>query len=348
MNKGYFERIAAKTPTSFWINNVTREEAQAAIKAGAVGCTQNPSYPWKMLKSGSDSAYAEKLLDDILAKEPDDDKAIELLQLELVKKICQCFLPMHMASGGKQGWVSIQGNPFKEDKKSIIDYAHLHRAAAPNVIVKIPVTKSGLEAMRSLIAEGVPILGTEVMSIDQAVSICELYKEVSFGMENPPAMYLAHIAGIFDEHLQVWAKSENIDIDKDSLWQAGIVVAKKMHQVMDERKYEVKFLSGGARDLHHFTEMVGARSAVTINWKGSADKLLEQDGPVIQRFLAPVQFSVIDELMEKAPHFRQAYVQGSLRVEDYEDFGSVVRFRSSFEGAWTSCRQYAKDKRHKS
>ncbi len=347
MKGNYFRRVASSTPTRFWINNVTREEARTAIGAGATGCTQNPSYPWKMLNSDADSAYANEILDGILAREPDDDKAIETLQCELVRNICQLFLPMHEATGGKQGWVSIQGNPFKEDMKSIVDFAHLHRAAAPNAIIKIPVTKEGLAAMRVLIPEGVPILGTEVMSMDQAISICELYREVSRGMENPPVVYLAHIAGIFDEHLQVTVKNENVDVNQDALWQAGVAVAKKMRHLMDERRYEVEFLSGGARGLHHFTEMVGVRGAVTINWKGCADALIEQDNPVVQRFPAPVPFSITDELQEKVAHFRQAYVPGSLTEEDYENFGSVVRFRESFVAAWKNCRQYARERRQR-
>lgn len=348
MSNNYFERVSSGTPTNLWVNNVTREEARAGVAAGAVGCTQNPSFPWKILKSDTDSAYANELLDDILARESDDDRAIEILQFELVREICRIFLPMHEASGGKQGWVSIQGNPFKEDVKSMIDFAHYHRTAALNAIIKIPVTKDGLKAMRILIAEGVPILGTEVMSIDQAISICELYKEVSHGMKNPPVMYLAHIAGIFDEHLQAVVKDGNIDVNSDALWQAGIAVAKKMHQVMESRQYGVKFLSGGARGLHHFTEMVGARADVTINWKGTADKLIEQDGPVVQRFLAPVPFNVTDELQNKIEHFRQAYNPGSLKEEDYESFGSVVRFRTSFESAWLKCRQYVGERRTRS
>ena len=45
----YFKRVSKHTATRFWINNVTREEADLALEAGAVGCTQNPSYTWKML-----------------------------------------------------------------------------------------------------------------------------------------------------------------------------------------------------------------------------------------------------------------------------------------------------------
>ena len=49
MAKNHFERVRELTPTKFWVNNVTPTEAQLGIGAGATGCTQNPSYIWKML-----------------------------------------------------------------------------------------------------------------------------------------------------------------------------------------------------------------------------------------------------------------------------------------------------------
>ena len=49
MKQGYFHRVTVQTPTKFWINNPTREQADWAIEAGALGCTNNPSYTWKMI-----------------------------------------------------------------------------------------------------------------------------------------------------------------------------------------------------------------------------------------------------------------------------------------------------------
>ena len=45
----YFIRVSKQTPTKFWINNVTLNQADLALEAGAVGCTQNPAYTWKIL-----------------------------------------------------------------------------------------------------------------------------------------------------------------------------------------------------------------------------------------------------------------------------------------------------------
>jgi len=49
LKKASFHIVADLISIKMWINNVTRKEAQLAINDGAVDCTQNPSYTWKML-----------------------------------------------------------------------------------------------------------------------------------------------------------------------------------------------------------------------------------------------------------------------------------------------------------
>ena len=88
MNKrGYFHRVQAQTPTSFWINNVTREQARLAIEHGAVGCTQNPAYTWKMITHQAEKPYTMEKLDEILKVEKDDNEVEIKLQRELVAKV---------------------------------------------------------------------------------------------------------------------------------------------------------------------------------------------------------------------------------------------------------------------
>ncbi len=330
----YFQRVMAQTPTNFWINNVTREEARVALDAGAVGCTQNPSYTWKMLISESDGDYAKDLVRKLVKTEPDDTMVEVKLQRELVAKVAQEYMPLYESSHHKQGYVSIQGDPFHEDCETIVNCARYNREAAPNIMAKVPVTPEGLKAIEILIAEGVPINATECMAIRQVLDLCEVYNRVAKEMENPPVVYFSLITGIFDQYLAQYVKDQKIDVQPDVLWQAGMAVAKKVHEIVAERKYNVGFIGGGARGLHHFTEMVGANASITINWKGTADKLIEQDGVVVNRFCAPVPHSVIDELTEKIDVFRKAYYINAIDPSEYEDYGPVVLFRSSFEEAW--------------
>ncbi len=334
MSKGYFHRVQELTPTRFWINNVTREQARLAIDSGAVGCTQNPSYTWKMLTHETEKAHAYEALKEILRSERDDNEALVGLQRALIAEIAKIFKPVFDGSRGKYGYVSIQGDPFLEDKESIIRFARFNRQAGENIMAKIPAVEGGLEAIGTLVTERVPINATECMAVRQVLDVCEIYEATTKNMVNPAPLYFSVITGIFDEHIANAVRRDAIDIADDLVWQAGMAVAKKIYQIVKDRGYNCHYISGGARGLHHFTEMVGADCAVTINWNGAADKLIERNDPVVSRFFNPVPFAVVDELEEKINDFRKAYHIHAIHPSEYEEFGPVVLFRSQFESAW--------------
>jgi len=185
-----------------------------------------------------------------------------------------------------------------------------------------------------LVPLGVPLNATEVFAVKQMTTICDAYEKLSKENGKKPKFYMSHIAGIYDDHFQNYVKANQVDISRDVLWQAGLAVARKVYNILVERGYNATFIGGGARGLHHFTEMVGGKVVVTINWEGTADKLIEQDPPVVYRLFNPVPQNVIDELMEKLPDFRVGYLDDGLSVEEFEHFGPVLLFRSSFVKSW--------------
>jgi len=156
---------------------------------------------------------------------------------------------------------------------------------------------------------------------------------------------MSHIAGIYDDYLKAWVEREKVDIAPDVLWQAGLAVARKVYATMVQRGYTAIFVGGGARGLHHFTEMVGGEVCITINWEGTADKLIETNPPVVYRLFNPVPKKVIDELMEKLPDFKRGYLEDGLDERDFESFGPVQLFRSSFIDSWKKVVELAKARR---
>ena len=330
MSEEYFERVIKLTPTRLWINNPTPEDADKAIASGAISCTTNPTYAMKQIMAETEHDYALQVVDGVIKETDDDNKAADLIQQKLVKRIMDKFLPVYEKDPGKQGFVSIQGDPFADDDPNhIVDEALRFKKLAKNFITKIPATKAGLKALETLIPEDMPMIATEVMGIAQAVNVCEMYQRISKKCGKYPPFYLTHITGIFDEHLKNVVKHNVIDISPDVLWQAGCIVARKQYRIFKERGYPGTMLGGGARGLHHFTEMVGSEMHITINWKGTADKLIELDQPVVCRFLQPTPFFVEDELVEKLEDYRKAYFIHSIEPVEYEDFGPVKLFRSS-------------------
>lgn len=342
----YFIRVIQQTPTEFWINNPTREQTDLAIAHGASGCTNNPSYTQKMIDHPLEGAYALPILDAAIRESSNDDEAAAIFQRKLVKPIAEKFLPVYERSGHQQGYVSIQGDPIHEDDPDVVIREALeNRKVSPNICCKIPTTKSGLGAMEYLVGHEVPLNATEIFGISQALSLFDAYTKASKKTGKAPKLYMSHIAGIYDDHFRNVVERDKIDISPDVLWQAGLAVARKLYLLMEERGYPGTFIAGGARGLHHFTEMVGGKVCCTINWEGTADQLLLQDPPVVYRLFNPVPQKVIDELMEKLPDFKRGYLDDGLEVEEYEHFGPVQLFRSMFLQSWERVLALIKERR---
>jgi len=350
MSKNYFHRVMDLTPTKFWVNNVTREQAQAGIDAGALGCTQNPSYTWKMLSHPAEGEYARKLLLEALTESTDDNEVECILQRKLIKGVSDIFMPLWEKSHGKYGYVSIQGDPIHEDDPQVIlAEARRNRVMNPNIMIKIPATKAGLIAMKTLIEEETPINATEVMTLQQTIDLCEMYKNVTERTGKKPIVFYSLITGIFNEWLRKDVAEKGIDINPDVLYQAGMAVAKKTYNVVHDRGYELQYIGGGVRVLADFYQMVGGDVNITMNWegKGSCSELIKADDVVISRLFNPVQEVVIDELNAKLPEFRKAYWEKALSVEEYEEYGAVQYFRDMFIKSWTSALEVIKAERAK-
>jgi transaldolase len=345
-HKSYFHRVSAQTPTQFWVNNPTREEADLALAAGVLGCTTNPSFCQKMVDHPLEGPYALALLDEAVRESRTDSEAQAILQRKLVRGIADKFRPLYEGSRGKHGFVSIQGDPIHEhDPNQILEEGLANRELGENICIKVPVTRPGLKAIEGLVRQNIPVNSTEIFAVAQATALCELYKRTCEKTRRHPRMYLSHIAGIYDDFLKQYADEHRIDITSDLLWQAGLAVARKVYGLVEERGYKVTFIGGGARGLHHFTEMVGGDLVVTINWVGTADRLLEEDPPVVYRVFNPVPKQVIDELNAKLPDFRRGYAARGLSVDEFGEFGPVELFRSSFIKSWERVLKLAGERR---
>ncbi len=330
----YFKRVQALTPTRYWVNNPTRAQAAEAIRSGAIGCTTNPAALQKVCADPIEREYVTGLIKKAMKEEADDSRVVEMVQRQLVLELARLFKPIYDSTGGQHGFVSIQGDPFNESSERILEYGCENAACASNIIVKVPVTVQGMISIAELLKRRVAVLATEVMSVAQFIDIAELYEDVR-GEGDASVLIFAQIAGIFDEYLGSYVREQGIEILPDYMMQAGLAIMKRIEQLKNERGYSIRSMAGGARGTHHFTEMVGADSAVTINWITTSEELLEADPPVIERFQAKTPAGVIQTLRRGVPVFRQAYDENGLPAEKYEEFGPVGLFRSQFEKGWS-------------
>ena len=328
MTNTYMQRVAARTPTRFWINNPTGAELELAVRSGALSGTTNPTYSANLLKR--EPAYINPILDEVVSQVPDDEEAADLVYQRVSKRFMQAFMPRYKKSGGRQGFVTMQDDPRRDHRAELIVHAALrHAEVSPNYMAKIPVIASGMEAMAELIRRNMPICATECFSISQTIAMCDLYEKVSAECGHRPPFFITHITGIFDEEQEDRVRRDGISIDPEVLKQAGCIVGRKEYRVLKERGYHTVLLGGGARGIHHFTEFVGGEVHITMNWS-TIQEMIDADPAVEIRIDDEASPAVLEELNAKLPDFRRAYADDGLAVEAFDEFPPLLRFRRNF------------------
>ena len=165
---------------SLWLDNITRGMLDDGTLARYVdtlsvtGLTSNPTIFDHAIRNGT--AY-----DDAIGRAAGDasDEAVFVgLALDDLTRAADLFRPIHDATHGVDGFVSLEVSPLLADdaQGTIREAARLHaRAARSNLFVKIPGTEAGLAAIDESIFAGVPINVTLLFSREQYVAAASAY-----------------------------------------------------------------------------------------------------------------------------------------------------------------------------
>ena len=164
---------------SVWIDYLSRDlletgELKRMMKEDAVvGVTSNPTIFQKALSQGS--AYDEQLTE--LEHEGDAKEIFLHLAVSDVEHALDLLAPVH-EDNAEDGYVSIEVDPtLAYDTKATYDEAiRLHEwIDRPNLYVKIPGTKPGLQAIEDCIAAGRSINVTLLFSLEMHSGSMEAY-----------------------------------------------------------------------------------------------------------------------------------------------------------------------------
>jgi transaldolase len=338
----YFARVAERYPTRMWVNNPTLEEISLALQQGAFGCTTNPGYGGNLVKRAPDEV--RPILAECLSLSDDDEQVAELVQYRLVARIAKHFLSLYEATGGKMGFVSIQGAPEADtDGDHITEEARVARTLGPNVTPKIPATAPGFAAMEAMLEAGSQLIVTEVFSLAQLIHTCEIYERVTTRTGVRPPFFISPITGIFGDYLKKLKAMNGIAVPDAAIDLVGVALTRLCHKVVVERGYAPILLAGGARTMVDFTGLVGGNVHATINWSTAAE-IIAADPPVAATLSDPIDPAILDALGEFVD-VRKAFSEDGLVLEEFEGFGPVQHFRDRFIEGWLAVLEMVRTER---
>ena len=334
--KSPLHKMTQTTPTNLWNDSASIQELTYSIEHGAVGATCNPVIVLGVLKKEINSwkDRIQSLIQE-LPTATEDEITWQLVR-EVSIRAASLLKPIYDTQGGKNGRLSIQTDPrFFRDSHAIVKQAEEFSRLAPNMIVKIPVTKAGIPAIEEATYRGISINATVCFSLPQCVAVAEavergLKRRERDGKEVASMGPVCTImVGRLDDWLKVLMEKDNVAIDPGYLEWAGVAVFKKTYQVFRERGYRIRLLSAAFRNHMHWSEFIGGEVVISPpnSWQV---RFNTSDIEVRPRIDEPVKPHLVEELSRKFPDFRRASTEGGLTVEEFDAFGPTRRTLRQF------------------
>jgi transaldolase len=193
------------------------------------GLTSNPTIFDKAISEGD-------FYDDAIRRKTVEGKSGEALFFELaledLTQAADLFHPVHEATNGIDGWVSMEVSPLlaNDTASTVREAAQLYaQAQRANLFIKIPGTREGVPAIEESIFAGVPINVTLLFSPEQYIASAEAYmrgieRRIAAGLEPK----VNSVASLFVSRWDVAVKD---NVPKALRNRLGLAIAKRTYKV---------------------------------------------------------------------------------------------------------------------
>ncbi|WP_449385248.1 transaldolase [Cellulomonas soli] len=164
-----------------WLDDLSRARLTTGnlaslVARGVTGVTTNPTIFAGALAHGD--AYAAQL-DQLARAGTDVADAVAQITTDDVRAAADVLLPVHEATDGVDGRVSIEVDPrLAHDTQGTIASARSLWATVdrPNVLIKVPATPEGLPAITAILAEGISVNVTLIFSLERYRAVLEAFQ----------------------------------------------------------------------------------------------------------------------------------------------------------------------------
>lgn len=167
---------------STWLDYISRglissgELARMIADGDVVGMTSNPTIFDRALASSKD--YDASIRDSALRGVRDPYAAFVDFAADDIRLACDALTATYESMGGQDGFVSLEVPPgIEHDRDATIAEARrlAELVGRPNLMIKVPGTPAGVEALEVLIAEGVNVNVTLLFAVGAYEAVAEGY-----------------------------------------------------------------------------------------------------------------------------------------------------------------------------
>jgi transaldolase len=347
--KSPLHKMTQITPTSLWNDSASLEELSYSIDHGAVGATCNPVIVVGVLKKEM-ARWAPRIrqLIEEMPHATEDQLGWQVVR-EISAESAALLKPIFEAHHGRNGRLSIQTDPrLYRDTRAIVEQAVEFNQLAPNMIVKIPVTKEGIPAVEEATYRGISINATVCFTLPQCIAVAEAVErglqrrereDKEIKMMGPVCTIMV---GRLDDWLKVLLERENISVDPGYLEWAGVAVFKKTYNLFRRRGYRIRLLSAAFRNHMHWSEFIGGEVVISppYAWQKRFNASHIEVSPRIDQEVPP---QIVEGLTKHFADFRRAYTEDGLSIAEFDSFGPTRRTLRQFITACSDLNAIVRD-----
>jgi transaldolase len=281
------------------------------------------------------------------------------LFIEVAVRGADMLEPIFTASGFRHGQICCQVDPRDmTNLEAMLAQARRIHAARPNIMVKLPGTLEGIEAVRILTAEGIPTNVTLGFTVSQLVCVGKAAQAglAEAGRRGTNLQYWRSCAvmmlGRYEDHpvFRLQAAEHGIELtDADLRW-AGIAIFRKAHRIFHERDYPSKLMGAsmrlgpvvdGVTRVWHLAKLAGADAVLTVFPNIFETFLATYAGePLEPQIEEPVPADVLERLL-RIPYFAQAYDELGIAPENFVAHPALQATASTFTDAMVKVERFA-------
>ncbi|MDR1237663.1 MAG: transaldolase [Propionibacteriaceae bacterium] len=342
-------QMTQRGPTALWNDSATLTELEQSISFGAVGATCNPVIALAAIRADLPKWTAR--IAELGAAMPTASesqigwKVVEEVSLEAAELLEPAFERYH----GYNGRLSMQTDPrLARDAKALADQAAYFSSLTKNIIVKVPATSVGVEAIEDASYRGVSINVTVSFTVAQAVATAEaiergLRRREAEGLDTSTMGPVVTImVGRLDDWLKAVYNKEKRCFDPGYLEWAGVAVVKKAYAEFNARGLRPRLLVAAYRNALQWTEFVGGNLVLSPPFAWQQRFQASGIDPV-DRMDIPVEARIVDTMYEQLPEFRRSYDVDGLTPAEFDSFGATRRTLRQFLGADEELDQLVRD-----
>jgi len=250
---------------SLWADFIERdyldkEFKELIAKKVINGATSNPAiFKNAILNS---PAYKEQLasLENISAKEK-----YEALAIYDITKAADILRPLYDKKD--DGYVSIEVDPTLCDdaKATIAEGKRLFKTInRPNVMIKVPATEAGYEAMEELTSVGIPVNATLIFKKEQAIACANAFKRGTYKFAKEVDTVISIFVSRIDRALDAELEEKGVEVALSGIYNSAKIYAQI--EQMQVKGCRALFASTGVKGdslpAHYYIEKLLAYNSV--------------------------------------------------------------------------------------